>query len=44
MEQLGAGSGAERVETFSDSAFEFIGTHGSGDYASPSTLPPSCRH
>jgi len=44
MEQLGAGSGAERVETFSDSAFEFIGTHGSGDDASPSTLPPSCRH
>ena len=28
MEQLGTGSRAERIETFSDSAFELIGSHG----------------
>jgi hypothetical protein len=27
VEQLGAGSGAERVETFSESAFKFVGPH-----------------
>jgi hypothetical protein len=28
VEQLGAGSGAEGVEAFADSALELIGTHG----------------
>ena len=28
MEQLGAGSGAERVEAGSEKALELIGTHG----------------
>jgi hypothetical protein len=28
MEQFGAGSGTERVEACSQSAFELIGTHG----------------
>ena len=28
MEQLGAGSGAERVETLPESALELVGSHG----------------
>jgi hypothetical protein len=39
VESLCAGSRAERLQPLVQPALEFVGTHGSGDYASP--LP--CR-
>jgi hypothetical protein len=40
VEQLGAGSGTEGVEAFSESALEFVGSHGTE--ATPSNGHSAC--